>query len=138
MADAQVAYFSMEIALESEYPTYSGGLGILAGDMLRAAADLGTPMVAVTLVSRRGYFRQYIDADGNQTGSADSWSPEDKLQPVATRTSVIVEQRHVSLRAWRYDIQGRKGSSLTVYLLDSDVPENAAEDRGLTDYLYGG
>ena len=136
--EPRIAYFSMEIALQSEYPTYSGGLGILAGDTLRAAADLGTPMVAVTLVYRRGYFRQYIDADGNQTGSADSWSPEDKLQPVSTLALVLLEQRPVWLRAWRYDIQGLSGSTVTVYLLDSDLPENDAEDRGLTDYLYGG
>src|SRR3979411_150744 len=69
--DPVVAYFSMEIALEPDFPTYSGGLGILAGDTLRAAADLGVPLVGVSLVHRLGYFRQHLDSDGNQTESPD-------------------------------------------------------------------
>lgn len=71
----RVAYFSMEIALENDIPTYSGGLGVLAGDSLRAAADIGLPMVAVTLVSRAGYFRQEIDPQGRQIEHADDWDP---------------------------------------------------------------
>jgi starch phosphorylase len=70
-----VAYFSMEVGLEPEMPTYSGGLGILAGDTLRAAADLGIPMVRVTLQHRKGYFRQHLDKNGNQSESPVDWYP---------------------------------------------------------------
>jgi starch phosphorylase len=136
--EPSIAYFSMEIALETGIPTYSGGLGVLAGDTLRAAADLGTPMVAVSLAHRLGYFRQYIDADGNQTESADGWSPQDKLEAVDVQASIVLEGRVVQLRAWRYDIVGHTGSILPVYLLDTDLPANSAEDRRLTDHLYGG
>jgi starch phosphorylase len=128
----------MEIALEPGYPTYSGGLGILAGDTLRAAADLGAPMVAVTLVHRLGYFRQHLDSDGTQTESADPWYPEDKLQAVPDGASIVLEGRRVGVRAWRYSVQGLTGASIPVFLLDTDVPDNTPEDRRLTDSLYGG
>src|ERR1700732_4082939 len=78
----RIAYFSMEIALDPSIPTYGGGLGILAGDMLRSAADLELPMVAVTLAYRKGYFRQRLDAEGNQTEEPDPWDPQTVLQPV--------------------------------------------------------
>jgi starch phosphorylase len=133
-----VAYFSMEIALKAEFPTYSGGLGILAGDTLRAAADLGTPMVAVTLVHRLGYFRQHLDARGQQTETPDAWKPEIELRRVATEATVILEGRRVAIRAWRFTVQGLTGATIPVYLLDTDVPQNATDDRHLTDSLYGG
>jgi glycogen phosphorylase len=136
--DPIVAYFSMEIALEPRFPTYSGGLGILAGDTLRAAADLGTPMVGVTLVHRCGYFRQHLDADGNQTESADSWSPEQELEAAETGVHIVLEGRRVGVRAWRYMVRGLSGSTIPVYLLDTDLPDNTAQDRRLTDSLYGG
>src|SRR5271170_6715307 len=72
-----VAYFSMEIAINPAMPTYSGGLGVLAGDTLRSAADLGTPLIAFTLLHRKGYFRQHLDADGKQTEDSQSWKPAD-------------------------------------------------------------
>src|SRR6476661_4124133 len=93
-----VAYFSMEIAIDPQLPTYSGGLGVLAGDTLRAAADLGLPVVAVTLLYRRGYFRQHIDANGRQSETPVTWCPEDMLKPVSGATSVKVEGRTVHLR----------------------------------------
>src|SRR5260370_37645031 len=74
-----IAYFSMEIALAPSIPTYSGGLGMLAGDTLRSAADTAAPMVAVSLVHRRGYFRQHLDAVGQQTETDVPWSPETTL-----------------------------------------------------------
>ena len=70
----------MEIALEPQSPTYSGGLGILAGDTIRSAADLGIPMVAVTLLHRQGYFRQSLDSSGNQIDHDDSWNSSDRLE----------------------------------------------------------
>src|ERR1019366_176419 len=96
---AKVAYFSMEIALDPSMPTYSGGLGILAGDMLRSAADLELPMVAVTLVHREGYFRQRLDDRGNQLEEPDSWDPEKQLQQVEASATVAMQGREVQLRA---------------------------------------
>jgi starch phosphorylase len=133
-----VAYFSMDLALESDIPTYSGGLGVLAGDMLRSAADLGLPLVGVSLLYRKGYFHQRLDAAGNQSEADDGWRPEGRLTELPARVSVEVEGRAVCLRAWRYCIRGVRGHELPVILLDSDLPENAPDDRGLTDHLYGG
>lgn len=134
----QVAYFSMEIALDPAIPTYAGGLGILAGDTLRSAADLGVPLIGVTLLYRNGYFKQTLDTQGNQQESACVWKPEEKLErmdPVATLT---LEGRAVQIRAWRYIVHGTNGDIVPVYLLDTDLPENTDEDRRLTDALYGG
>ena len=72
---SRIAYFSMEIGLMTEIPTYSGGLGVLAGDTIRSAADLKLPLVAVTLISRKGYFLQTFNNDGWQQESAADWSP---------------------------------------------------------------
>jgi starch phosphorylase len=134
----EVAYFSMEVALEPEVPSYSGGLGVLAGDMLRSAADLGVAMVGVTLVHRRGYFKQKLDREGNQTEETCAWSPEQRAEPCDARASVIIEGRSVQVRAWRWWIQGIGGYRVPVLLLDTDLPENAEWDRRLTDQLYGG
>jgi glycogen phosphorylase len=133
-----VAYFSMEIALDQDMPTYSGGLGILAGDTLRSAADLGVPIVAVTLVYRKGYFRQYLDSAGNQYEEPQQWNPEHVLEEVRERVSVTVEGRQVWIRAWKYTIKGVTEEIVPVYLLDTDLPENSAWDRTLTESLYGG
>jgi len=135
---AAVAYFSMEIALESELPTYSGGLGVLAGDTLRSCADLGIPICAVTLVHRKGYFLQRIGHDGSQEEQPHPWRPEEHLEPLAPRVKVELLGGTVEVRAWRYRIVGVNGSEVPVYLLDTDVPENVAEQRTHTDHLYGG
>lgn len=133
-----VAYFSMEIALETAIPTYSGGLGVLAGDTLRSAADLAVPVVAITLVHRKGYFEQHLDAEGNQSEQPATWSPENVLEPVDARASVQIEGRTVQLRAWKYSVRGVTGHEVPVYLLDTNLPENSEWDRSLTDHLYGG
>ncbi|MBM4266610.1 MAG: alpha-glucan family phosphorylase [Deltaproteobacteria bacterium] len=133
-----IAYFSMEIAVDSELPTYSGGLGVLAGDTLRAAADQGVPVVGVTLVHRKGYFHQSIDGNGNQTEAPEEWSPEKKLEPLAPVVTLELERRTVHLRAWRYRIRGVSGAEIPVLFLDTDLAQNAPEDRALTDQLYGG
>jgi len=134
----KIAYFSMELALDPAIPTYGGGLGILAGDMLRSAADLELPIIAITLLHRKGYFRQRLDAGGNQTEEADPWIPESVLQPVEGTFTVSIENRDVHVRAWRYSIHGTAGFIVPVYLLDTDLPENSDWDRTLTDTLYGG
>lgn len=136
--DVAVAYFSMEIALEPDIPTYSGGLGVLAGDTLRSAADLSVSMVGLTLISRKGYFRQHLDATGWQTEESVAWTPESSLHQMPAKTSVSIEGRTVQLRTWRYEVEGAGGFRVPVYLLDSDLPENSAWDRTLTDFLYGG
>jgi starch phosphorylase len=128
----------MEIGLEPSIPTYSGGLGVLSGDTLRAAADLGLPVVAVTLAHRKGYFRQHLDGAGHQTETPYDWSPGDKLEPQEARAWVTVEGRAVELRAWRYVVLGVAGHSIPVYLLDSYLPDNDPYDQTLTDSLYGG
>jgi glycogen phosphorylase len=135
----RIAYFSMEIALAPNIPTYSGGLGVLAGDMLRSAADLEVPMVGVTLVHHKGYFRQKLDSRGDQSEEPDPWRPDQHhLEVMDPRTSVSIEGRTVLLRAWRYWIQGISGHAVPVYLLDSALTENSSWDQTLTDDLYGG
>ncbi len=136
--DRTIAYFSMEIALAPGIPTYSGGLGVLAGDTIRSAADLGVPMVAVSLLHRKGYFYQRLDAQGRQSEEPVVWSVDDSVQELPVRASVAVEGRTVQLRAWVYHVEGFSGHTVPVYLLDADLFENAPEDRGLTDHLYGG
>jgi len=142
-ADARVhrpviVYFSMEVGLNAAMPTYSGGLGVLAGDTLRAAADLGIPVVGVTLLHRKGYFRQHLDAQGNQSESLCEWSPQEFLESVEPCASVTIEGREVQVRAWRYILRGVSGHEVPVYFLDTALPENHSLDQGLTDYLYGG
>jgi len=133
-----IAYFSIEMALEPCMPTYCGGLGILAGDTLRSAADLKVPMVAVTLLHRKGYFRQRLDESGWQHDEAAEWRVEEFLKELPPRVTVTIEGRPVHLRAWQYEITGVTGSVVSVFLLDADLPENAERDRTLTHYLYGG
>ncbi len=138
MPKRTIAYFSMEIALAPEIPTYSGGLGVLAGDTVHSAADLRVPMAAVTILYRRGYFRQRLDPDGTQREEPVTWAVERVMKALPQRTTVALEGRTVHLRAWRYDVAGLTGYTVPVYFLDTDVPENAEPDRALTHTLYGG
>ncbi len=134
----QVAYFSMEIAIHPSMPTYSGGLGVLAGDTLRSAADLGIPLVAFTLLHRKGYFQQHIDRDGVQTEEVQGWNPADFCTEEPARATVSIEDHTVNVRCWRYDLVGRSGHIVPIFLLDTDMEGNSGWDRGLTDHLYGG
>jgi starch phosphorylase len=134
----QVAYFSMEIAINPGMPTYSGGLGVLAGDTLRSAADLGVPLVAFSLLHRKGYFRQHLDTKGVQSEDIQPWNPSDFCTEESARVTVSIEDRIVTVRAWRYDLVGRYGHIVPIYLLDTDLDGNSGWDRGLTDHLYGG
>ncbi len=134
----RIAYFSMEIALRNDIPTYAGGLGVLAGDTLRSAADLELPMVAVSLVSRAGYFRQRLDENGRQREEPASWDPAGHATPLTAKTAVTLDGRTVWVGGWLYVLQGHLNGRQPVVLLDTDLPENHADDRGLTQYLYGG
>ncbi|HXV84102.1 MAG TPA: alpha-glucan family phosphorylase [Candidatus Binatia bacterium] len=133
-----IAYFSMEIGIEDGMPTYSGGLGVLAGDTIRAAADLKVPMVGMTLLHRKGYFYQRLDASGRQTAEPVDWVVEDFLTEMPQRTTIAIEGRKVMLRSWKYELSGNGDFKVPVYFLDADLPENSEWDRTLTHYLYGG
>ncbi len=134
----KIAYFSMEIGIDSEIPTYAGGLGALAGDFIRSAADMRVPMLGVTLAHRRGYFFQQIDATGWQKEDPVHWIVEDYMTDTGVRATVTIEGREVHLRAWKYEVSGNSGFVVPVYFLDTDLPENSEWDRTLTHYLYGG
>ena len=131
------AYFSMEIALEAGVPTYSGGLGILAGDTVCAAAHRDLPLAAVTLLYREGYFYQRLDASGWQTEQSAEWVPEDFLNELPKRATVTIEGRPF-ICVPGGATQRCQGGLVPVYLLDNDLPENSDWDRTMTDSLYGG
>ncbi|MDI9644710.1 MAG: alpha-glucan family phosphorylase [Candidatus Verstraetearchaeota archaeon] len=135
---AGIAYFSMEIALRGDIPTYSGGLGVLAGDTVRSAADLNVPLVAVSLVSRKGYFKQKLRQDGEQTELPADWDPAKTAEELPTKVSVKIKGRDVLIRAYNYSVSSPKGGTVPVLLLDTDFEANPPEDRTITHYLYGG
>ncbi|MDE3046045.1 MAG: alpha-glucan family phosphorylase [Verrucomicrobiota bacterium] len=128
----------MEIALEEGMPTYSGGLGILAGDSIRSAAGLKIPLVAVSLLHRKGYFHQRLNKKGQQVEEPVEWPIQDFLKERSERVEVTIENRTVEIRAWEYRVQGPSGFFIPVYFLDTDLSDNAPEDRTLTHFLYGG
>jgi starch phosphorylase len=138
MDDRSIAYFSMEIALDVAIPTYSGGLGVLAGDTIRSAADLRVPLVAVSLLYRKGYFTQRLDDKGWQHESPTEWQVDQQLRAQTPRVSVTIEGRQVAITAWMYEARGSTGGTVPVYFLDTNLPENSPWDRTLTDSLYGG
>lgn len=137
-AQRTIAYFSMEIGLVTDMPTYSGGLGVLAGDTTRAAADLKVPMVAVTLLHRKGYFYQRLDSEGRQSEEPVDWAVNDFLTELPQRAAVTIEGRQLLLRAWQHRVAGPGDFYVPVYFLDADLPENSPWDRTLSHYLYGG
>ncbi|MDQ1280273.1 MAG: glycogen phosphorylase [Thermoproteota archaeon] len=134
----RIAYFSMEIAVANEIPTYSGGLGILAGDVVRSSADLRLRLIALTLVSRKGYLKQRITSKGEQLEYPDEWNPEKSLTLMPKNVKVRIEGRDVIIQAWLYEHQSFTGGLVPVLFLDTDVEGNVTEDRRITDYLYGG
>lgn len=136
--EPRVAYFTMEIALRSEIPTYSGGLGVLAGDTVRSAADLALPLVAVSLVSRAGYFKQTFDSQGRQLEQPCGWDPARWAHALDARVAVSIEGRMVWIGAWLYVLEGLLHRRQPVLLLDTDLDDNRPEDRDLTRLLYGG
>ncbi len=130
-----IAYYSMEIALDDRLPTFSGGLGVLAGDHVRAAADRGLPLAAVTLLYNHGFFDQSITG-GEQREQPVDWSPSAELEELGVRAAVAVAGRRVEIRVWRAIVEGVDGHCVPVHFLDTDVEANAPEDRGITDRLY--
>jgi starch phosphorylase len=138
LQEPRVAYFSMEIALRNEIPTYTGGLGVLAGDTLRSAADLRLPLVAVTIVSRAGYFRQEIDSTGRQVEHPANWDPSRWARALDAKVALQIEGRSVWVGGWLYIIESHLGGRAPVILLDTELPENDPQDREITHRLYGG
>ncbi len=134
----RIAYFSMEVGLKNEMPTYSGGLGVLAGDTIRSSADLRIPLVAITLLSRKGYLRQKITDWGDQLEYPEDWEPSRFLRPLPEAVNVRIEGREVKIGSWIYDHQSPNGGLVPVVFLDTDLPENSREDREITSFLYGG
>jgi glycogen phosphorylase len=134
----RIAYFSMEIGINEKLPTYSGGLGILAGDTIKSCADLNVPLIAVTLLYKKGYFRQKIDAQGIQQELPAEWNPADFMRLLPAKVNVTIENRTVAIQAWEYTVTGIGGYEIPIIFLDTDVPENDPYDRSLSYYLYGG
>jgi len=128
----------MEIGIEPKMPTYSGGLGVLAADMIRSCADLKVPLVAVSLLYKKGYFCQKLDADGNQSELACPWNPADYLRLLPQKGSVTIENRNVAIQAWEFRAKGVSGYKIPILFLDTDSEGNSDYDRSLADYLYGG
>jgi glycogen phosphorylase len=138
VSDAKVAYFTMEVALDARIPTYSGGLGVLAGDFLISAADLGLPLVAVSLAYRKGYFHQVIGADGAQQEEPVDWDRAELLERLDATVVIEVAGDQVAVGAWQFTVEGASGGSIPVLFLDTDLPENSRPSRDITDQLYGG
>ena len=137
-AEPMIAYFSMEIGVKNDIPTYSGGLGILAGDTIKSAADLELPLVAVTLITRKGYFNQELDGMGWQHEKPVNWDPGKYMTLLKEKVKVQIEGRDVYIQAWVYRVVSPTGGKVPILFLDTDLPENAAQDRSITDQLYGG
>jgi len=136
--EPKIAYFSMEIGLRADMPTYSGGLGVLAGDTIKSAADLRLPMVAVTVLCRKGYFHQMLDEKGRQTEAPESWNPTQFMELLPEKITVEIEGRDVYVQAWLYEVKSLTGGNIPVFFLDTDAAENGPDDREITSSLYGG
>jgi glycogen phosphorylase len=133
----RVAYFSMEIGVDGKMPTYSGGLGVLAGDMLRSASDMSVPIVGISLLYKKGYFKQKIDSSGFQKEQDEKWEPSDYLKKLPNTIKVRMRGRDVSVAAWLYILEGVTGNLNPILFLDTDLPENSEHDRQITHHLYG-
>jgi len=134
----KIIYFSAEIGISSKLPTYSGGLGVLAGDHIKAAADASVPLCAVTLLYKEGYFKQRIDEEGNQTETYPRFDPDPIMQQLPVEFSLPLQGRVVNIRAWQYIHRGLTGHEIPIFLLDTDVESNRPEDRIITLRLYSG
>ena len=134
----KIAYFSMEIGIDENIPSYSGGLGILAGDTIKSCADLAVPIVGVTLLSEKGYFYQKIDENGNQIEMPINFAVSNFLNLMPVTTNVNIDGRDVKVRAWLYQYKGVGDFIVPVFFLDTNIDGNSEWDRELTKYLYGG
>ena len=136
--ERRIAYFSMEIGIDSRFPTYGGGLGVLAGDTIKSFADLRVPVVAISLINKKGYFFQKLNENGEQQELPETWNPEEFFKLLSEKVIVSIENRSVTIQAWQYNAVGLNGYSIPVIFLDTDLEENSEYDRNITYYLYGG
>ncbi|MDP6570658.1 MAG: alpha-glucan family phosphorylase [Candidatus Marinimicrobia bacterium] len=133
-----IAYFSAEIGISASLPTYSGGLGVLAGDHIKAAADAEIPMVGITLLYKEGYFKQRVDEEGLQTETYPKFDPEPMLEKLPDLFSLRLRERDVWIQAYRLFYTGETGHVIPIYFLDTDIEENFNDDRKITLRLYSG
>ena len=136
--DYKIAYFSAEIGISSSLPTYSGGLGVLAGDHIKAAADEGLPLCAITLLYKEGYFKQRIDEEGNQTETYPKFDPEPLLKKLDFTFPLQLQGRDVQIEVYRLDYTGLNGHILPIYFMDTDLESNSDEDKTISLRLYSG
>ncbi|UCH01727.1 MAG: alpha-glucan family phosphorylase [Candidatus Bathyarchaeota archaeon] len=138
--EPRIAYFTMEVGLRNDIPTYAGGLGVLAGDVIRSSADLSLPLVAVTLISKKGHFKQQITKEGKQIEQPMEWVPSSFLRLLREEVEVELQKRQVKVKAWLYECCSKSltGGTVPVIFLDTDVKGNVPEDREITHFLYGG
>lgn len=132
----KLAYFSMEFGLHSDVPTYAGGLGMLAADILRSCADLEIPAIGISLVYSQGFINQIINPDGSQNFELTGWQKKAFMKELPYKVSVQIEGRTVWIKAWEYRIVGCNGFSVPAYMLDTDLEENDKQDRQITRELY--
>ncbi len=139
IAPLSVAYFTMEIGLKGSIPTFAGGLGVLAADLMRSAADLKLPAACMTMCWKHGYLRQSINADGTQDYADVEWNREKELTKLSQKVTVTIEGRPVSVGVWVLELRNQTGDhAVPVYFLDTDLPDNTPADRAICERLYGG
>ena len=136
--DYEIAYFSAEIGISSSLPTYSGGLGVLAGDHIKAAGDIGINLCAITLLYREGYFRQRVDEDGIQSETYPKFDPHPLLKKIKNKFTLRLRERNVWIQVYRFDYKGQGGAIIPIYFLDTDIEDNFDDDRIITQRLYSG
>ena len=134
----KIAYFSAEIGLSSSLPTYSGGLGVLAGDHIKASADAGIEMLGISLLYKEGYFKQLLDKEGNQKEEYPRFELGDHLSLLPDKFSIKIRGREVWIQAYEYLHTSETGHIIPIYFLDTDIDENISEDRMITLRLYSG
>ena len=134
----KIAYFSAEIGISAKLPTYSGGLGVLAGDHIKAAADAGLPMCAVTLLYKEGYFKQRLDDEGNQTEVYPQFDPDPLLKKLPIKFTLPLRKRDVWIQVYEYRYVGLTGHEIPIYFLDTNLDENFEDDKSITLRLYSG
>ena len=134
----KIAYFSMELAVKNKMPTYSGGLGVLAGDVIRSSADLRIPLIGVTLLSKKGYLKQKITPEGLQMEYPEEWDPSNFMKMLPTIVTLKIEGKDVKVGAWVYNQESVTGGVVPVLFLTTDIEGNITRDREITDSLYRG
>ena len=134
----KIAYFSAEIGISAKLPTYSGGLGVLAGDHIKAAADTELPMCAVTLLYKEGYFKQRLDDEGRQTEVYPRFDPDPLLKKLPIKFTLPLRKRDVLIQVYEYRYVGLTGHEIPIYFLDTNVEDNYYDDQIITIRLYSG